>query len=564
MTRTSSLLLLLSSPVFAVAGGCSPLALSQVTDYEVIGESESDSTSSASSSSPGTTSETDSGDSNGSSEGTTGGITTGLTDTETATGTTTGESLLPPTIVDVALTPGPIVLFNGPLTVTVLAEDTDGVRLEFGAEQAQGLTLLELEEVDAGVFRAEIPVLTGLDNGDEHLATLTPWSAEFDEGEPVEFSYAIQLPELGTEGYWETGKAAGTGPGQVRAIANLPGGDAVEFGMAGDGTSGCRLIRRDKGGSLVEQIELFPGVECKAIDMEIGDDGAIYVLMSRYVNGDWYWFLVEMPSWGEELKSRGQGNIDEVADALAEHDGMLAVCGAAPTIFPDDLTDAMVKIFRPNLPGQSQMFDHVPEGEKEHSFSERARGCDFRDDETLVVVGEGYGKHQGAKTDHNRRFDLAYDLPKNSGELAFMDSGLALQSFATDVDVDAAGRAMIVGYLCDEVCIPEGRAWMLDAEGTEAWETSTGLHAAEAFAPNAVRWTPAGDSVITSGGLKGDETAFLVRAYAPFNSEPLWTYSRKDPDLLNLALTVAIGTFGEIYCGGFGANGYPAFAIVFG
>ena len=105
---------------------------------------------------------------------------------------------------------------------------------------------------------------------------------------------------------------------------------------------------------------------------------------------------------------------------------------------------------------------------------------------------------------------------------------------------------------------------MLDAEGKQTWETSMGLHAIEAFAPHTVRWSPAGYVVVASGGTKGDDAAFLIRAYAPGDSEPLWTYSRTDPNLLNLARTLAIGLFGQVYCGGFGANGFPAFAIVFG
>ena len=52
--------------------------------------------------------------------------------------------------------------------------------------------------------------------------------------------------------------------------------------------------------------------------------------------------------------------------------------------------------------------------------------------------------------------------------------------------------------------------------------------------------------------------------FAPGNPEPLWTYSPKDANLLGVALTLAVGTYGEVYAGGWGADGYPAFAIIFG
>jgi hypothetical protein len=79
-----------------------------------------------------------------------------------------------------------------------------------------------------------------------------------------------------------------------------------------------------------------------------------------------------------------------------------------------------------------------------------------------------------------------------------------------------------------------------------------------------VRSSPAGYVVIASGGLKESDSAFTIQAFAPGESEPLWVYSREDADLLHLALSLAIGPFGEVYAGGFGANGYPAVAYIFG
>ena len=138
------------------------------------------------------------------------------------------------------------------------------------------------------------------------------------------------------------------------------------------------------------------------------------------------------------------------------------------------------------------------------------------------------------------------------------------QSAATDVDVDPSGRVMITGYICNDVCMPEGTLWLLDEDGMLTWSAGIGLHQVKTLAPHAVRWHPQGYAVVASGGVKGVDSAFLIRAYEPFNFTPLWTYTRKDPNLFNIAWTVAVGAFGEVYAGGIGANGYPAVAYVGG
>jgi hypothetical protein len=274
-----------------------------------------------------------------------------------------------------------------------------------------------------------------------------------------------------------------------------------------------------------------------------------------------------MLSWGAPLESIGYGSKDETASALARSpgEGALAVCGSAPTVHPDDLRDAMVRVFREEVLGQTQVFDHVVEGEG-HFLDERANGCEFLDDETLVVVGEAFGQHgEVIKTKLNRRFDLFYDLGTNSGEMRVAKGGLVPQSVASDVDIDADTKmVVIVGHICELVCEPEGQIWTLNAQGDAGWSSSLGLHAIEGFAPHAVRSSPAGYAVVASGGLKGSDAAFTIRAFAPGESEPLWVYARKDADLLHIALTVAIGRFGEVYAGGLGANGYPAVAYIFG
>jgi len=542
--------------VLGMGSGCSAYGYSRVTAFGLESDSETDASSGSESDSfgsititspPITTVTTDTA-SGGTDSGSTGG-----TDTE-------GEAL-EAKILDVVLTPDPI-LYNGPILVSVVAENTASVSLEFGAYLAQGETVLELEEVDAGIFEGEILIYTGLDSG-QHFALVIPRNEDDVEGEPVEVNYTVSF-EAGSEGYWEVNKE--TGPGQVSSIAVLPQGDVLEFYMSGEGESRCRVRRRGKGGAWIDEIKVLPGVECKAIDIKISDDGSIALLLSRYIDGDWSWWLATMSSWDAELKAVSAGLTDEVAYALAEFDGTLAVCGSAPTLVPTDLTDAMVKIYRPGFVGQSETFDYWPLGKKPHKFSETARGCSFTSASSLLLVGDAYGQHDDKlDTKRNRAFDLVYDLSEKKGEFRVAEAGFTTQSFATDVDVSADGRAAISGYLCNENCQEsEGYLQVLDQEGNLTWETSTGFHLIPAFATHALRWSPANYIVIVSNGTLGSETLFLLRAYAPGDSDPLWIYSREDLNVLNLALTLAIGTFGEVYAGGSGENGFPVFVIVHG
>jgi hypothetical protein len=68
--------------------------------------------------------------------------------------------------------------------------------------------------------------------------------------------------------------------------------------------------------------------------------------------------------------------------------------------------------------------------------------------------------------------------------------------------------------------------------------------------------------VVASGGEIGNESAFTIRALTP--SDTLWTYTHSEPGLLNLALALSIGPFGQIYAAGLGANAYPAVTYVAG
>jgi len=535
--------------------GCSPLSIANLADFEVS-DTESGSTSSSGSSEV-TTSATDDAASSG---GASGWGTTDVTDADTDTDTdaTTGEFAI--VIDDHLLTPSPIE-YNGAIAATVWSESADGVRMELDDG-----SVVELIASAPGVFEGEILALTGLSNG-EHDAVFTPWSGDA-EGEPVIVTYEIALGTPGGQGLWETGDVIGIG--RVPAMAVLPSTDVLEFGsLLGNGSSRCYVRRRSKGGawSPDDLLYLLPDVECRAVDLEVDEEGAIFFLLETETNSGWRWSLHRMPSWGAPLESIGYGSQDETANALARSpgEGALAVCGAAPTILPTDSRDAMVRVFREDNLGQAKEFDHIVDG-KGHYFDERANGCEFLDDETLVVVGEAFGKHDDyKKVELNRRFDLFYDLGTNSGEMRVAKGGLVPQSVASDVDIDADGKTVVLtGHICDEVCEPEGKIWTINAQGDEGWSASLGLHAIEAFAPHDVASSPAGYVVIASGGLKGSDTAFTIRAFALGKSEPLWVFSRKDADLLHVALTVAIGVFGEVYAGGFGANGYPAVAYIFG
>lgn len=533
-------------------------ALAAIEDYKAAHESEGGSTSEVSSTSGedsgpiSTVTTTPPGLTEGGTEATEGGTSDGST--------TTGEPLAPPAIDDHLLTPNPIK-FNGPIDVTVWSDSADGVRMELDDG-----SVVELIPTAPGVFEGEVLALTGLENGD-HDAVFTAWQADSEEeSEPLIVTYAIALGKPGGEGLWETGDVIGIG--QVPAMAVLPSSAVVEFGtLLGNATSRCYVRQRTKGGGWGpdDLVHLLPDIDCRAVDLEVDDEGALFFLLETLTNTGWRWSLHRMSSWGAPLDSLGYGSKDEAAHALARSpgDGALAVCGSAPTNELDE-TDAMVRILREDQPGQGRTFDYYKD-DKEHLFDERGNGCEFTPDgQTLVVVGEVFGKHVKDLSKRSRRFDVFYDLGTNNGEMRVAEAGLVPQSVASDVDIDAEGRIMIVGHICEETCEPEGQLWTLDAKGDPLGSASLGLHAIEAFAPHAVRSSPAGYVVVASGGLKGNDSAFTIQAFAPGGGGPLWVYSRKDADLLHLALSLAIGPFGEVYAGGFGANGYPAVAYIFG
>ncbi|MCB9705152.1 MAG: hypothetical protein H6711_24960 [Myxococcales bacterium] len=544
--RTSTPLLLL-----ALLPACGLAALGDYHDAldarESEGGSSSGGTGSVGSASVTITATSPTGaDSEGSSSSTTG--------EPEAPGTTGSTPAGPPTINHVEVGPSPIHQ-NGPIHIEVAADEADGVRmtLESGEER-------ELMASGEGIFVGEIAALTGLDNG-EHALTLIPWRAD-EEGEPAEATYAIALPKPGSEGFWETDVGEG---GFVAAMGVLPSGDLLELGTRYvDDDPRCYLRRRDKSGAWwdADVVTLLGGQTCAALDLQVAADGTTYLLLLRYDNGAPRWWLGELATWGEPIKNLRLGSQGEEAAALALHDDGVAVCGSAPTVGIDG-KDAAAWLYRPGQNPMSWSFDYQGANE-EHMFRETVRDCAFAGDE-LVMVGEVFGYHQDDKNvPWDRHFIYRFN-PLTKGEKWLVASpSLGMQSGATAVAVDDVGRVLSAGYRCNEPCEPTGMLEVHDIEGL-TWHADIGTWPTKGYAARELLWSPAGYALLASGGPLGSEAAFVVRAYAPLKqTTPLWSYVREDANAVHMALTLAIGSFGEIWAGGFGATGYPAVAQIAG
>lgn len=411
---------------------------------------------------------------------------------------------------------------------------------------------------------AQLPVFSGLVSSRE--VEITP-SRGSDDGEPVFATYQIDLPEAGSEALWSVDDLHGNG--RAAAVGALPSGDIVEFGsFYVDKKDACYLRRRAKDGSWSDDdlIPVLPGVGCTAKDLEIGDDGSLHLLALREGQGGLRWWLGEVPGWGEAVKHRGSGAPGELAHALARSpwDGTLAVCGSRPTMSNLDLTDAMVQIFRPGMPGYPKTYDYLKDGEL-NQFDEVSRGCDFVAEDRLVIVGDVFGWHDidNDQVKRNRRFDIIYDVETDHGDLRVADAGLVTQSVASDLAVDDQGRVWVLGYQCNDDCKPEGMLWMIDSDGEPGPSISLGLHAIEVRAPTRIRWSPAKYLVVASGELAGHPPALSLRAYAPLGAQPLWSYNHPPPGFLHLVQGLGIGPHGEVYGGGV-TDSFPLFFIVHG
>lgn len=470
-------------------------------------------------------------------------------------GTTTGESIEPPAIVKVDLLPN-LIQVNGPIAVTVSAAHTDGVTmvLENGDKS-------ELKLVNPGLFTGAFDVVSALPKVPEHYAWLTPWRDGL-TGEPVKAPYTVALPEPGSQLFWEASDELG--PGQVVALGVLPDGQVVEFGTHfPNGGPRCYLRRRDKKGVANAVAFVLEGSDCSAVDMKIDADGEMFVLVNRSGGDGVRWWYGRSAAWGKGVAPVADGMKDETAVALALHpSGKLAVCGYVPTPATDD--DAMVQIFQPNaLVGEKLKFDHKSEEKPAHWFSERTRDCVFRGD-ALALIGEAYGWHALEKIQRDRLFilDLA-NGGKNAG-WTIAPQGVRTQSGAQAVDVDDEGRLVVAGYTCDDICLPEGDLRIYDAMNSLTWQVSLGAFQSKDLVTKDLAWSPAGYAVVATGGLKGAESLFTVRAFGQSQVPPLWSFTHKDIKVLDLALALAIGHYGEVYAGGMAVNGYPAVAYIGG
>lgn len=473
---------------------------------------------------------------------------------EPDTGSTTSiEPAGPPAVVEFKLTPDPIG-FNGAITVAVSAERADGVRMQLDSGE-----VIELAMIEPGLFDGEFAVRTGLING-PHVALLTPWRDVVD-GETVQAPYEVALPKPGSQGFWETGDLIGGG--QVAAMGVLPTGDVIELGtFFPNGESRCYLRRRTKGGAWGPDdfVTILPDSTCAAIDLAVDDEGAMFVVVNREGVDGVRWWLGQISVWGQNPTNIGLGVKDETAVALARHSsGTVAVCGYAPSPWMDD--DARAWIFRPNLPGETLTFDYTPQ--QAHWFYERTRDCVYTDN-SLALVGEMYGKHGDDTKSRDRLFILTFDGESQDEAWTVAPAGVKTQSGAQAVDADEDGRLVIAGYTCDDLCQPEGDLRIYGTRDELAWQTSLGTFPTKQLGTRDLAWSPAGYAVVATGGMKGNETAFTVRAFAPSQIEPVWTFARKDAQVLHLALALAIGSYGEVYAGGLGANGYPAVAYIGG
>jgi len=558
-------------PVTILLSGCSPMALANLADPEVLDESESESTSSSGSSTTTTsvtTTTTSSG--GGSTLGTSGG------DSDAMSGVSTdGPPAAPPALVGYSLSTNenesesenqPLVIQeNGPIHVYAETTHADGVRVELddGA-------VIELVAEVAGVFRGELAVTSALANGN-HTATIVPFREGYGDGEPALGSYTVDLPVMGAELIWNVDKSLGKG--WVADVELLPNGDIIEFGtLTSDSSRSCFIRRRNpEGASAPEEVViLLDGEQCEAVGLEVRGSNQLFVLATVEDEDGKRWWVGDMPGWKSTIFPIAQGEVGETATAFdLRADRTAVVCGTKPSGYGD--LDAFAAVLEPGEELVMRTFDYVPEGDgwDENGFSETPHDCLFVGD-GLMVAGEAYGVHgEDAKEATARRFFLPVDLTAEDSDdpppfvvAAGWGPGNATQSVATAADVDGLGRLLLSGYTCAEVpCSKErqGYLWVHHPDGTLDWFTSLGLHDYPELAPIGVRAHPAGYAVVGSGGLEGE---FTLRAFTVGDHVPLWTYARIDPFQVHFPVAVTIGPYGQICAGGFGSGVYPGLACV--
>jgi hypothetical protein len=363
---------------------------------------------------------------------------------------------------------------------------------------------------------------------------------------------------------WQTG--APDIDGNVAAIAVLPDGRPVEFGTYHElGEPRCYLRLRDRTGEPVEFVPVLAPAYCTAIDLTIDrDTGLMHVLLERKSGDGLKWWAGEISAWGAGPENIGIGAVGDTALALASRPGLVAVCGSKP-VATTDTRDALAVLLRPNQPAEERLFDYMQQGDLlQHKFAETTRDCTFADD-TLVLVGEAYGRHQiDDKNYRDRLMVIEYDIAAEDSVWTVAGPGPGVQSRALAVDVDDEGRYHLAGYTCLDACEPEGEVRVHAPGGKLVSQTSLGPLGSAWFGPHDIAWSPAGYAVVALGEMQGQSFVFKVQAFTPGVYEPLWTFLPNDKQGLQLALAVAIGPFGEVYAGGIGAANHPAFAVIGG
>jgi len=475
-------------------------------------------------------------------------------------GGTTDEPVLPPQILNGVVIPD-YIDDNGELDVEVTTnEQTEGVRMLLDSGE-----LLELTPVGPGQFAGKISAYSGFDNG-KHTVVFTPWR-EMIVGESVEADYVIALPLPGSETYWE---ADDDGlQGNVAAIAVLPDGRPVELGTYQEmGAPRCYLRLRTKQGKQEKPMDFVPllaSAYCLAVDLKIDrETGRLTVLVERKNGDDIVWWAGEISTWGKGLKNISIGDVGDTALALAARPDVVAVCGTRAVA--KNKLDALAVLLRPNALPEPRVFDYWPANKPNlaGTFTETVRDCAFAGD-TLVLVGEANGKHEGLMF-RDRLMVIESDLAVNDDPawtVAGLDQGVQTRALA--LDLDDQGRYALAGYSCFDTCEPVGEVRVYAPGGMLVAPTaSLGPLGSAWCGPHDIVWSPAGYAVVALGEQQGQTFGFKVQAVAPGAPLPLWTFPLNNQQgfQLQLALTVAVGPYGEVYAGGIGAADHPAFARI--
>lgn len=481
------------------------------------------------------------------------GVDSSDTGSEPGSSTTGAVPEEPPSIVGFDVEPD-LIEDNGLVHVDVSTLHADGVRM-----QLETGDVVELTPGQADSFSGDIAVFSGLDNG-ERVAVLTPYRLDL-EGESVPAPYYIALPKPGSEIDWETGNLIGSS-GFVVAMGVLPDRRWVELGSFYEkGEPRCFLRVRDLDGSWGQGdfMSVLPAY-CAATDLTVNPEtGALHVLVDRKGDDGVRWWLAEIASWGKGAKQIAVGSIGDKALALARHPDMVAVCGAKK-VATDDALDAFTVLVRPGQDGEERLFDYDA-GSGPHTIMETFRDCAFVDD-TLVMVGEAWGRHDDVKVKRDRVALLEYDVLTDTEKWTVVGPTLGLQSRAITLAVDDQKRYHVAGYHCLDVCEPEGDLWGFLPGGMLFTHTPLGPLGSDAVGPHDIAWSPAGYLVIASGEVQGQSYVFKVQAFAPENPVPLWTFTPKDMQGLQIAFAVAVDKYGKVCAGGIGAGNYPAFACI--